>query len=466
MTIDLRKYLIIQPLILINIIDILFIFFCLFLISKIYFSFPFIVNFFSLSLNYLILRNYLKTIFDKNIEFPLFQLCIFFLVIFYNIPFFFFSNNFYLEELSILLLIYSLFFFTINFYFNKNKIMKKISFQIVYDKKYIFYFLNILLFIYFFLFFFGWVDYLKYFKLLEKFISIFCFAVIFFLLIMKKKNKYFFFYIFAFFFIFLNFFFSSFITDLFFPLILLNIIYIQYKKKINFFLILITFFLIFFQNSLKYSLRESNINITYLRQFINHEISNLLLYKTLNINKNKLNINEKKLNLNFNQTSNLLTRLSYPIETFLRISSTDPISRIENTYIHLLYSVIPRFLWNSKPENKTANEFGKAYRFIDKNDFLTSINIPLISEAKLNISNISYSLIFPIYVVCLLILQKIFLSCFTKDFFLRIAFYSIFIEATIIENSLAFLVGNIYKFTIFILLFVIASNKILNILKK
>jgi hypothetical protein len=63
-------------------------------------------------------------------------------------------------------------------------------------------------------------------------------------------------------------------------------------------------------------------------------------------------------------------------------------------------------------------------------------------------------------------LQKFFLSRFTKDFFLRIAFYSIFIETTIIENSLAFLVGNIYKFTIFILLFVIASNKILNILKK
>ena len=329
-----------------------------------------------------------------------------------------------------------------------------------------FIFLNILLFIYFFLFLFGWTDYFKYFRLLEKFISTFCFSIIFFLYINKKKIKYLFFYIFIFFLLFLEFFFSAFITQLFLPLILLNIIYILYKKKINFFLILVSFFLIFFQNYFKHSLRENNINTTNFRQFINYKIS--YFFKKNSIENKKFNINQS--NFNYSLSSGihkeLNNRLSYPIKTFLVISSTDGISKIENTYVHILYSIIPRFLWNNKPENKTPNDFGRAYGLIGKNDFQTSINIPIISEAKLNISNISYTLIFPIYVIGLFILQKFFLSRLKKDFFLSIAFYSIFIEATVIENSLAFLIGNIYKFIIFILLFVILSNKIFNILKK
>jgi hypothetical protein len=215
-----------------------------------------------------------------------------------------------------------------------------------------------------------------------------------------------------------------------------------------------------------FPLRENNINTTNFRQFINYKIS--YFFKKNSIENKKFNTNQ--FNFNYSLSSGfhneLNNRLSYPIKTFLVISSTDGISKIENTYVHILYSIIPRFLWNNKPENKTPNDFGRAYGFIGKNDFQTSINIPIISEAKLNISNISYTLIFPIYVIGLFILQKFFLSRLKKDFFLSIAFYSIFIEATVIENSLAFLIGNIYKFIIFILLFVILSNKIFNILKK
>ncbi|MFQ4140799.1 hypothetical protein U2718_001115 [Chlorogloeopsis sp. ULAP02] len=54
------------------------------------------------------------------------------------------------------------------------------------------------------------------------------------------------------------------------------------------------------------------------------------------------------------------------------------------TYLPLLTSYIPRAVWPEKPVLNTGNEFGRRYKIIDVNDFVTSVNLPMIVEMYVN----------------------------------------------------------------------------------
>jgi O-antigen polysaccharide polymerase Wzy len=54
------------------------------------------------------------------------------------------------------------------------------------------------------------------------------------------------------------------------------------------------------------------------------------------------------------------------------------------TYYSLLTKWIPRFLWPGKPEERTGNDFGQRYGFLDQSDLSTSLNFPWIVELYAN----------------------------------------------------------------------------------
>lgn len=54
------------------------------------------------------------------------------------------------------------------------------------------------------------------------------------------------------------------------------------------------------------------------------------------------------------------------------------------SYLPLLTSFIPRFIWADKPSEKTGNEFGRRYEYLDKIDNSTSFNLPWIVEMYAN----------------------------------------------------------------------------------
>lgn len=54
------------------------------------------------------------------------------------------------------------------------------------------------------------------------------------------------------------------------------------------------------------------------------------------------------------------------------------------TYIHGFGTLVPRFLWENKPNSNIGNYFGRKYEIISSEDYLTNISPSLITEMYLN----------------------------------------------------------------------------------
>lgn len=50
-------------------------------------------------------------------------------------------------------------------------------------------------------------------------------------------------------------------------------------------------------------------------------------------------------------------------------------------YGKILIALVPRLLWPNKPSFINANEFGRKFQFIEQSDFVTSVNLDVITEA-------------------------------------------------------------------------------------
>lgn len=78
-------------------------------------------------------------------------------------------------------------------------------------------------------------------------------------------------------------------------------------------------------------------------------------------------------------------------------------------YFALVYSIIPRFLWESKPEFHYGNEFGHLIGMLYPKDFKTSISVTFIGEAYLNFN------FFGVFIISFL---GIFFGFFYKQIFI------------------------------------------------
>jgi hypothetical protein len=54
------------------------------------------------------------------------------------------------------------------------------------------------------------------------------------------------------------------------------------------------------------------------------------------------------------------------------------------TYAHIPYMFIPRFLWPGKPKRDIWNKFGRVYGFLSENDENTSVGVNFLGEAYMN----------------------------------------------------------------------------------
>jgi hypothetical protein len=76
------------------------------------------------------------------------------------------------------------------------------------------------------------------------------------------------------------------------------------------------------------------------------------------------------------------------------------------TYLPLLTSIVPRFVFPDKPEEKTGNNFGRRYNYLDSTDFTTSFNLPLIVEMYANFGEMGVILGMPLVGMLLSLLEQ------------------------------------------------------------
>ena len=147
-------------------------------------------------------------------------------------------------------------------------------------------------------------------------------------------------------------------------LIIIMIIYYMFKKKIPWLFLSFFLFIIIFS-----------------------PLKNILRYKNLDHNHNKVNIVVEEINNIHNSNSGSARILnSYFIYHFVLLKVPEKYPYFEqSTYSNLITSFIPRALWKNKPKSEVGREFNVKYGFNPEGN-LTSINLPWVAELYLNFS--------------------------------------------------------------------------------
>ena len=174
------------------------------------------------------------------------------------------------------------------------------------------------------------------------------------------------------------------------------------KNKINV-VILMIFLLTFYfinltksfhrQNLEKYKYDTSSINfIENTKIFINYS-SQKKTVKGFEFDKNQFGdvvLKPKGLRINqyssAHQFQSLFRRISMSTQTLVHIIFYNDIAQSYEgkTLKFALYSLVPSVVWKNKPSFILANQFGRDFNFLYKDDYKTSINIPFITELYLN----------------------------------------------------------------------------------
>lgn len=85
-----------------------------------------------------------------------------------------------------------------------------------------------------------------------------------------------------------------------------------------------------------------------------------------------------------------ISRLVHSAESLILITDLTP-STVDyyngSTYKILLSKIVPRIFWKNKPSDTLANEAGRKYKILDKDDKSTSWNLPVLSEFYANFGN-------------------------------------------------------------------------------
>lgn len=265
-----------------------------------------------------------------------------------------------------------------------------------------------------------------------------------------------------------------------FPFIMISVLFLLnfYKKQeINLVNILLIFLFIYVVHSLKYDIRLATWS-----------------YET----KQDIKSSEDKLDTN-TKNSDILNRIKKSADVYMSTGVDQILNGINNvgqqkrlfhasttlqvaisqtpsninfyegkSYKNLLYKFVPRFLYEDKPKEEWGNFWGKRYNAVQKDDFITSWNFPILSEFYANFG--VKGIIFGMFFLGLLIkILLIFLSFnFEQPVLLSMA-STIMINFFFLENNLSLILGAVIQqllffstiiFSIYILSFLI--NRIKN----
>ena len=108
-------------------------------------------------------------------------------------------------------------------------------------------------------------------------------------------------------------------------------------------------------------------------------------------------------------------RLTYPMSAISMVNEKTP-SRVPywngESYINLVYKFIPRFIWKDKPNEEMGQLFGHRYDILDKWNFTTSMNTPILAEAFMNFGEIGF---YGMFILMSFILARAFITSNIKN---------------------------------------------------
>ena len=244
-------------------------------------------------------------------------------------------------------------------------------------------------------------------------------------------------------------------------LMLISVSYFN-TKKINLIHIIVLLLLIFFFHSIKHDIRvktwstytvdtagtsgihltekepelKKNLSMTY-EAVVDNIKDNKRLFKSLNYQKFRL----------FHSNITLQRTLDFtPIYVgYLNGQSYKP----------LPYKIIPRFIYKNKPVEEWGNFFGKFYKVINGNDFVTAWNYPILSEFY---SNFGFKgIVFGMFILGFSIKILVLIAQFFKTSILLSSMsYVLAFNLVFQESNLSLLIGKVINQFLFFLCIIIS----------
>jgi hypothetical protein len=108
-------------------------------------------------------------------------------------------------------------------------------------------------------------------------------------------------------------------------------------------------------------------------------------------------------------------RLTYPMSAITMVKEKTP-SKVPywngESYVNLVYKFIPRFIWKDKPNEEMGQLFGHRYDILNKWNFTTSMNTPILAEAFMNFGDIGF---FGMFILMSFILARAFITSNIKN---------------------------------------------------
>ena len=240
-------------------------------------------------------------------------------------------------------------------------------------------------------------------------------------------------------------------------LLLLTPIFINFyiNKEVNFLIVMLIFLSAFIVHTLKYEIRkitwilpEENKPIKEQNKILNNLNSTIEIYsnQTYDTFISKDNIAGQKHRLYHSNTSLqiVLSKSPHYIDFYNGKS-----------YDSLIFKFVPRFLYHNKKEEEWGNFWGHRYNILNKKDFNTSWNFPVLNEfyANFGVKGVIFGMFFLGFLIKTLL---IFLSFNTNQPILLSVASTIMLNFFFLESNLSLILGSVINQLLFFSVIVIS----------
>ena len=240
-------------------------------------------------------------------------------------------------------------------------------------------------------------------------------------------------------------------------LLLLTPIFINFyiNKEVNFLIVMLIFLSAFITHTLKYEIRkitwilpEENKPIKEQNKILNNLNSTIEIYsnQTYDTFISKDNIAGQKHRLYHSNTSLqiVLSKSPHYIDFYNGKS-----------YDSLIFKFVPRFLYHNKKEEEWGNFWGHRYNILNKKDFNTSWNFPVLNEFYANFG--VKGVIFGMFFLGFLIKTLLIFLCFnTNQPILLSVASTIMLNFFFLESNLSLILGSVINQLLFFSVIVIS----------